>query len=726
MPATMDKPSIINKYRPDLASFEEVYCDIHWNLELSRQEVRTANIAASNLEGLDDFEVQRGVGGHDVVGVLRNGPGSTILLRADTDALSHLEKTKLEYASTKVAKDHQGNETPLMHASGRGNSWRSSSQVDDGLYDTQKRGIPIPNVVLAQHDIALKAGAVALSEGAILPAFDSFEVRIFGKSGHISRPDLCVDPIVTASHIIVRLQTLITKEVRPEDFAVIGCASIHGRSAPNIIPDCVDIKISIRTYRPRTQCETSGSLQIKEPSFKDIMHAPPTINDPKNTAIVKDAFNQYFGDDSIHLDPLGPSEVCSVLSTACGAPLDQDINNLNVVHIAGTKGKGSTCAFVSSFLKAHGERTGFPRKVGLYTSPHLKYVQERVQINSKPLSETSFAKYIFEVWDKLSSSDSAKPRYLQLLFLVSVHAFIKEGVDAAVFETHNGGEYDATNAIEKSIVSGITPIGMDHIEQLGPTIRNIAWHKAGIFRKGALAFSASQEPEVAEVLSRRAKEKEAGLTYVTDIDPALPANAPALKPEVQKMNASLALALSNGFLKSKLPKELSGLTSVDVARGVEQFFWLGRYQQIVSGTCQWFLDGAHNDLSVHKAAQWFAEAATEIQSTTSNPRILIFSHISDRDGAGLLRLIAKTLQERDRCFEHPEKNFPLELQNEYIEAWKSVYGEGHAAFESSIEGALNLAKKIGEEQGGMQTLITGSLYLIGGALRLLEPRPKAV
>ena len=281
--------------------------------------------------------------------------------------------------------------------------------------------------------------------------------------------------------------------------------------------------------------------------------------------------------------------------------------------MAGTKGKGSTCAFVSSFLKAHGERTGFPLKVGLYTSPHLKYVQERVQINSKPISETLFAKYIFEVWDKLSSFDSAKPRYLQLLMLVSVHAFISERVDAAIFETHNGGEYDVTNVIERSVVSGITTIGMDHIDQLGPTIGNIAWHKAGIFRKGALAFSASQKPEVAEVLSRRAKEKEADLRYVTDFHPALPQNAPALKPEVQKMNASLAVALSNGFLKSKLPKELGGLTSLDVVRGVEQFFWLGRYQQFVDGTCQWFLDGAHNDLSVQKAAEWFAEVAVETQ-----------------------------------------------------------------------------------------------------------------
>ncbi|KAL9066445.1 MAG: hypothetical protein Q9161_007584 [Pseudevernia consocians] len=368
MPATTDKASVINKYRPGLASFEDVYRDIHQNPELSGLEVRTANIAASHLEGLNGFQVHRGIGGHGVVGILENGPGSTVLLRADMDALPHLENTNLEYASTKIAKDRQGNETPVMHACGHDmhttslmaaatllhaarTTWKGTliclfqpdeetaggaqAMVDDGLYDTKRYGVPIPDVVLAQHDIALKAGVVALSEGPILTAVDSFEVRIFGKSGHISRADLCVDPIVTASHIIVRLQTLVTKEVRPEDFAVVGCASIHGGSAPNIIPDYVDIKISIRTYRPEVhervlnsikrvvhaECEASGSLEIKEPVFKNIMHAPPTINDPKHTAIVKDAFNRYFGDDSIPLDPLGPSEDCSILSTACGAPL---------------------------------------------------------------------------------------------------------------------------------------------------------------------------------------------------------------------------------------------------------------------------------------------------------------------------------------------------------------------------------------------------------------------
>ena len=368
MPAATDKASIIDKYRPDLEPFGHVYCDIHRNPELSHQEVRRAKITATHLEALDCFQVHRGIGGHEVVGVLENGPGSTVLLRADMDALPHLENTNLEYASTKIVRDLHGKESPVMHACGHDmhttslmaaatllhaarSAWNGTliclfqpdeetpggaqAMVDDGLCNTKRYGIPMPDVVLAQHDVALKAGVVALSKGAILTAVDSFEVWIFGKSGHISRADLCVDPIVTASHIIVRLQTPITKEVRPEDFAVIGCASIRGGGAPNIIPDYVDIKISIRSYRPevhervlnsvkrvvRAECEASGSLQVKEPEFKNIMHAPPTINDAKHTAIVKDAFDQYFGEDSIPLDPLGPSEDCSVLSTACGAPL---------------------------------------------------------------------------------------------------------------------------------------------------------------------------------------------------------------------------------------------------------------------------------------------------------------------------------------------------------------------------------------------------------------------
>lgn len=196
--------------------------------------------------------------------------------------------------------------------------------------------------------------------------------------------------------------------------------------------------------------------------------------------------------------------------------------------------------------------------------------------------------------------------------LVSVHAFIREGVDVAIYETHNGGEYDATNIFQKPVVTGITTIGMDHVEQLGPSIETIAWHKAGVFKHGTPAFSTLQEPAAAEVLRHRAAEKEVALNFV-NVDPALPANTRALKPEVQRTNSSLALALVGAFLEKKAPKEHRKLTSDDVLRGIDQFSWPGRFQQIVDGYHQWFLDGAHNELSVQKAAQWFAVTASEMQ-----------------------------------------------------------------------------------------------------------------
>ena len=285
-----------------------------------------------------------------------------------------------------------------------------------------------------------------------------------------------------------------------------------------------------------------------------------------------------------------------------------------MIHVAGTKGKGSTCAFVNSFLRAHQKRTGYPKKIGLYTSPHLKAIQERIQINSRPLEEDRFARYVFEVWNGLSlkKDPSQGPRYLQLLLLTSVHAFIQEQVDVAIYETHHGGEFDATNVFPQPATTGIATIGMDHVAQLGPTIENIAWHKAGTFHTGSPAFSTRQIPIVATMLERRAAEKETTLEFI-DTDPKIPTDAATLKTDVQKLNSSLALALTNAYLKQKAPSEYGSLTSEDIRSGVEDFFWPGRFHQIVNGNYQWFLDGAHNDLSVLKAAQWFSAVSPQMQ-----------------------------------------------------------------------------------------------------------------
>lgn len=213
-----------------------------------------------------------------------------------------------------------------------------------------------------------------------------------------------------------------------------------------------------------------------------------------------------------------------------------DFNKLNVIHITGTKGKGSTCAFVQSILnqyrlpvilnnannidnsilsdvnsikdnnnlsnntRSHSTSSNASSdiskitKIGLYTSPHLKTVRERIIINGKPISEELFTKYFFEIWNRLDNSksdanifphmgDGIKPAYFRYLTLLSFHAFVSEHVDTAIYEVGVGGEYDSTNVFETPTACGISALGIDHTVMLGNTIEEIAWNKAGIFKK---------------------------------------------------------------------------------------------------------------------------------------------------------------------------------------------------------------------------------------------------
>jgi folylpolyglutamate synthase len=416
-----------------------------------------------------------------------------------------------------------------------------------------------------------------------------------------------------------------------------------------------------------------------------------------------------------------------------------DIDNLNVVHVAGTKGKGSTCAFTESFLRVYGRRTGYPRKTGLYTSPHLIYPEERIRINSQPIARDLFAKYFFQVWDALvnaaADGEQGLPRYLQLCLLVSFHAFIQEGVEAAIIETHHGGEYDATNVIEHPAVTVVTPLGMDHVQQLGPTIENIAWHKSGIFKHGAHALSATQEEKsTIQVLRNRGAEKGVlSLNFAEETDPFLPADAVQLQPRVQRANAALALAAARSFVEVTAPEAAEPLSEKDVEQGVEQFAWPGRFQRIAEGPFDWFLDSAHNEMSVVKAAEWFIENSRHRQGAI--PRILIFSQISEhRDGTLVLERLASTLCSID--IHHviftqysPQQDFDStaamitklqdhESHEAFAEIWKRLHKESRILYEPNIRDALESAKRIGQdaEGGGMQTLITGSQHLVGGAL----------
>lgn len=248
-----------------------------------------------------------------------------------------------------------------------------------------------------------------------------------------------------------------------------------------------------------------------------------------------------------------------------------------------------------------------------------------MRINGQPISRDLFSKYFFEVWDALAAKNDGPeqplPRYLQLLILVSLHAFIREGVDAAIIETHHGGEFDATNVLARPVATVITPLGMDHARQLGPGIENIAWHKAGIFKPAARALSAPQVEAAARVLRERAAEKGVDVHFVGADDPSLPADAPQLRPDVQRANCALALSAVRAFLQAAGPGRLGPVMPVDVRRGVEQFSWPGRFQVLSEGRVRWYMEGAHNQMSIGKAAEWFLQVSRMQRCVANSPNL---------------------------------------------------------------------------------------------------------
>ncbi len=265
------------------------------------------------------------------------------------------------------------------------------------------------------------------------------------------------------------------------------------------------------------------------------------------------------------------------------------------------------------FLQAHGERTGFPRKIGLYTAPHLISVRECFRINSKPISEASFTKYAFEVFDALSNDadqnpGTYRPGHSHVLTILAFHVFFSESVDVAIFETNCGGTNDATNIVRPKVV-GITKIGIDHISTLGSTIESIASHKSGIFKFQIPAFSSLQVPAATIVLEQRAAEKFTQLTFVNMNDKIPPDK---FGPSVQRENASLALALASCFLLEVAPEEGHEIIPEDISRGRELYAWPGRFQQITKDDCQWFLDSAHNEISLSVVGKWFADVTAEM------------------------------------------------------------------------------------------------------------------
>ena len=331
---------------------EDLYRDLHSHPELSHQEHRTAGKAADRLTTAG-FEVISGVGGTGVVGVLRNGDGPSVLLRADMDALPLTEDTGLAYTSTNDgiahACGHDMHVTCLLGAAqlmaDSRQQWSgtlialfqpaeetingAAGMVSDGLATR----IPKVDIALGQHVTPLPAGHLAATAGPAFASADSIKVTLYGRGGHASMPQTTVDPVVLAAAVVMRLQTIVAREIDPADTAVLTVGSILAGTKANIIPDTAEIQINIRSYsetvrtalldaiRRIVTAECQASNCPREPDFVYFEHAPLTDNDADVTEKVTSAFTGHFGDAVMVPAPtVMGSEDFSDIANGVGAP----------------------------------------------------------------------------------------------------------------------------------------------------------------------------------------------------------------------------------------------------------------------------------------------------------------------------------------------------------------------------------------------------------------------
>ncbi|MEV5200583.1 amidohydrolase [Streptomyces sp. NPDC053720] len=338
-----------------------VYEDLHAHPELSFQEFRTARVVADRLRE-QGWEVTEGVGGTGVVGVLSNGAGPVVLLRADMDGLPVKEATGLPYASHETAVDDEGNEVPVMHACGHDMhvtcllgataqlaaaraKWRGTvvavfqpaeeiggapAMIEDGFLER----FPRADVCLGQHVSPAPVGFVGTRPGPVMAASDSLRVRLFGRGGHGSTPETAVDPVVMAAAVVMRLQTVVSREVGASQTAVVTVGSIHAGTKENIIPDTADLRINIRSTTPAVRkrvlaaverivrAEAAASGAPKDPEITGINSFPVTVNDDRATSTVLTAIAEVLGGERVFTLPqtLTGSEDFGVFGAALAVP----------------------------------------------------------------------------------------------------------------------------------------------------------------------------------------------------------------------------------------------------------------------------------------------------------------------------------------------------------------------------------------------------------------------
>jgi hippurate hydrolase len=350
--------SNLEKRLPDL---ETLYKDIHAHPELSMQETRTAALAADRLRA-SSYEVTAGIGKTGVVGLLRNGDGPTVMLRADMDALPVEEATGLSYASKVKATDRDGKPVPVGHMCGHDmhvawlvgaaallslvrDAWQGTlmvvfqpgeetaqgaqAMIDDSLF----KRFPKPAIVLGQHVMVGPAGTIAGSAGPITSTADSLQIRLFGRGAHGSMPQASIDPVVMAAATVLRLQTIVSREIAAAEAAVVTVGALQAGTKENVIPEEAIIKLNVRTFdegvRKRVlaaierivNAEAAASGAPRPPEITPLDRYPLNVNDEAASQRIATAFRAYFSADRVrHTGPAPASEDFGCFGTEWHVP----------------------------------------------------------------------------------------------------------------------------------------------------------------------------------------------------------------------------------------------------------------------------------------------------------------------------------------------------------------------------------------------------------------------
>ncbi|KAJ8931424.1 hypothetical protein NQ314_015663 [Rhamnusium bicolor] len=366
--------------------------------------------------------------------------------------------------------------------------------------------------------------------------------------------------------------------------------------------------------------------------------------------------------------------------------LIEKLDKLSVIHVAGTNGKGTTCAYCESILRNHGYKTGF------YSSPHLLDVRERIRIDGKPISKIEFASHFWRIYDMLDAqkTDPADmPLYFRYLTIMAFHIFIEHSVDVAIVEVGIGGEYDCTNVIRNTVVAGITPLDLDHTPLLGHSIESIAWNKSGIMKEGSIAFTAEQSDRAMKVLLERSLEKH-DILYVL-------------------INRRYVLDVINN--KNKSRREFS----LEIAKkSIEETHWPGRYEIKQLRNIRFFLDGAHTIESMIVCANWFKEKTIN----SNREKALIFNLTGDRNPDVFFKELCKLAF--DIVIFTPNVGSENDTA-EYKIKWLEIEDDGRKAADIQIFPSVSKAINFLDNGNEYDVLITGSIHLIGSALSVLDP-----